>query len=904
MQSAPQRGQNTADNEPARTLTFAFTDIEGSTARWERDAAAMQEALQRHDAILHAAIAQHRGRVFKCVGDAFCAVFARPADAVAAMVAAERALAAEDFSTVEGLRIRAAVHSGACEERDGDYFGTAVNRVARLLAIAHGGQVLVSGATHELVAGERLDFRDLGAHRLKDLAQPERVYQLLAEGLEAGFPPLRSMSALANNLPQQVSTFVGRDEEVAEIADLVESQRLVTIVGSGGVGKTRTALQVGAQLIDRATDGVWLVELAPLSSGDYVAAAIAGALSLTLPAGADALESLAASLTSRKALLVLDNCEHLIDAAGGVVSAILKRCPGIRVLATSRQSLQVGGEHTYQLPSLAPEQALQLFADRATAADHRFVLTPQTKPIVEEVCRRVDGIPLAIELAAARVKIFSPQQLRDRLDERFRVLTGGVRTALPRQQTLRALIDWSYDLLTERERAVFRRLSIFVDGFVLDGAAAVAQDNEMDELDVLDALQSLVDKSLVLASQDSETARYRMLESTRAYGREKLEGANESTQTAERHFRYFRDRFQAQREDVKRTHNRMGLRTAVVGELQDLRAALSWALGRDPVTGAELAAAVLSVWGHFNIASEGIDWLNRYLAVVPDTDARLKFQLWAQMRFMPGAEGQFHAASEALRYARLGGDRADVADALHAYAYACAMIGKHDEARAAVAEAFEIAPSDDGQLRMVILSTKAVVHACAGEYDAAIAAFEVARRSQAAVGDADNVMICDQNIADAEFLRGNTARAIEILQTSIATNATSKLRKSLLMQRIDLCGYLAFAGRASEAAVTGSQAVREAGSSEETILAVRAVEMLGFVRALESDLEASAKIAAYTKRAFERLRYDQQSASKRIRARYDAALHEALSAEDLARLSAEGEVLNYAQATALALPEV
>jgi class 3 adenylate cyclase len=471
---------------PSGTITFVFTDIEGSTQRWDRDRAAMEEAVRRHDVLMREAVAAHNGYIFKTLGDAFCAAFARPEEAVAAIFDAQCALGAEDFSAVDGLRVRAAVHTGTADERDRDYFGPAVNRVARLLGIAHGAQVLVSGVTSDLVQGSlpsQASLRDLGEHRLKDLSRPEYVYQLVGPSLIADFPPLRSLGVLPNNLPSQSTRFIGREVELAAITKLVETNRLVTLVGSGGVGKTRTSLQVAANLLDGSGDGVWFIELAPLSSGDLIPSTVAHAMNLALPADGDQLEHLVRALQKKRALLVFDICEHLIEPAARVISAILRGCREVTTLASSRQGLGIAGETTYRMPPLttprddpaaplsaadAPRYtAIVLFAERARASDNRFALTDENAPIVADICRRLDGIALAIELAAARVKILSPRQLRDKLDERFRVLTGGSRDALPRQQTLRALIDWSHDLLDARERILFRRLGIFVDGFTL-----------------------------------------------------------------------------------------------------------------------------------------------------------------------------------------------------------------------------------------------------------------------------------------------------------------------------------------------------------------------------------------------------------------------------------------------------
>ena len=377
-------------------MTFAFTDIEGSTLRWERNSEAMQDAVRRHDAIFRAAIAEHDGYVFKTMGDAFCAAFARPEKAVAAMLDVQRALAVADFSAVDGLLVRAAIHTGTADEREGDYFGSAVNRVARLLAIGHGGQILVSGVASDIVQGSlppQASLRSLGEHRLRDLSRPEQVYQLLAPGIAADFPTLRSLNELPNNLPQQLKSFIGREQQIAEITSLIQEHRLVTLVGSAGVGKTRTSLQVAANLLDCSADGVWFIELAPLSTGEFIPGTLSRVLGIRLPLDGDPFANIARALKSKELTLVLDNCEHLIEPAAHLVSMVLRDCPKVRVLATSRQGLGIEGEQMYRTQSLdiAREdatvqitaqvalrcEAIALFVDRALAADKRFALTDQ-----------------------------------------------------------------------------------------------------------------------------------------------------------------------------------------------------------------------------------------------------------------------------------------------------------------------------------------------------------------------------------------------------------------------------------------------------------------------------------------------------------------------------------------------
>ncbi|MFP5331287.1 MAG: adenylate/guanylate cyclase domain-containing protein [Acidimicrobiia bacterium] len=529
-------------------LTFLFTDIEGSTRRWA-DGEKMSDMLAHHDRIARDVTTSYGGQVVKHTGDGIFAVFDKAADAVEAAVAMQRGITEVAYEA-EPILVRMGLHTGTAIAREDDLFGLDVSTCARIMGAAHGGQILASDTVRSLVGRhDTVEFVSLGSHRLKDLADPRVLFQVSAPGLDDGFPPLRTLEAVPHNLPVQLTSFVGREADVATVADLVQSHRLVTLTGVGGTGKTRLSLQVAAELTDRFPDGVWFVELAPVADPDGVPIALASVLGVRHERGqADAVrDRLLDRLRPWRSLLVIDNCEHLLGAVAGLASEILSTAPEVRVLASSREGLGIRGEHIWQVPSLevgedADSAAVRLFLDRAQAVAPQLDWNDQVGGHIVRICRLLDGIPLAIELAAARARVLSPEQIAARLDDRFRLLTGGSRAALPRQQTLEATVDWSYRLLTEQERRLFERLSVFVGGFTLEAAEAVGAGDGIAADDVLDLVTGLVDRSMILADQGpSGVSRYRMLETLRAFGFQRLADADAAAAWKDRHLSYFSD---------------------------------------------------------------------------------------------------------------------------------------------------------------------------------------------------------------------------------------------------------------------------------------------------------------------------------------------------------------------------
>ncbi len=541
---------------PTETLTFLFTDIEGSTTTLLRlGDTSYADLLARHHDLVRATLHGHQGEEVDTQGDAFFAVFSSPRSCLAGALHLQRAISTDPLLSGAQVKVRMGVHSGEAERTPAGIVGLDVHRAARIAGVAHGGQVLVSESAAALVRASLADgvsLRDLGSHRLKDLGQPEHIYQLVAGGLREDFPPLRSLDnpALPNNLPAQLGTFVGRRVELPEIRQLLGSSRLVTLTGAGGCGKTRLALQVAAELLDGSGDGVFLVELAAVVEESAVPDAVRDALRIAPQPGRSAYDTLLGALGPQRLLVVLDNCEHLVDACAKLADAVLRRCPDVVLLATSREPLGISGESIYRVPSLSvsngssgPElgDAATLFCERARAQGAALDLRSEARALVTSICRRLDGMPLAIELAAARTRSMSLASIHQRLDHRFRLLTGGSRSALERQQTLRATVDWSYSLLRVPEQAVLRRLSVFADGFDLPAAEAVCGHGDVDVFDVADLVGSLVDKSLVVIDQATTEERYRLLETIRQYAAERLleEGDEAVHQLADLHAAHY-----------------------------------------------------------------------------------------------------------------------------------------------------------------------------------------------------------------------------------------------------------------------------------------------------------------------------------------------------------------------------
>ena len=755
---------------PSGTVSLLFTDIVGSTRFWEDHPDEMAVALARHDTLLRAAVHDGGGYVFKTVGDAICAAFATAHEALAAAVAAQRALGAEEWPEHTSLHVRMGLHTGVCEERDGDYFGPTVNRTARLAAAAQGDQIVVSGASAGLLGAslpDGMSLLDLGEHELKDLTRPERVFQVVAPGLVRDFDPLRSLDASArgHNLPRFVSSFVGREEQLKEIPDLIRANRLVTLSGTGGVGKTRLALEVATELLDETADGVWVVELAPLPDSESVSRALAKLFAVREHSDRPAVEGVVRALGDRNILLVLDNCEHILDPVARIAQQILEYCPEVTILTTSREALGIAGETVVRVdPMRTPPpqvtacedvmefEAVRLFVERAASHQPTFTLDGANCGAVASICRRLDGVPLALELAATRLRSLSVTDVEQRLDQRFRFLTGGSRAVLPRQRTLRAVVDWSYELLSDSDGAVLCRLSVFAGSWELSAATAVCGADDLDAWAVEDAVGSLVDKSLVQADCVGDVVRYRLLETIRSYAEDAL-GAREGEDAAARraHAAYYQQVAEAAGPHLTGPEQGHWLR-ALELDHDNLRAAMAELLSDTFSTELALRFGISMRWFWFTRGyySEGIEFLEAVLER-PDTAElpELKAAALATLGTLHQPRGEDAAArarlEDALAISTLVGSSDTAADTLCELAWLAFRQGEEDRTVELATGAIDLArTTDNANLIGLALSIRGGV--------------VFARDRPRGRADIDEAIVCFQKTGDRKRLSGALCR--------------------------------------------------------------------------------------------------------------------------------------------------
>jgi predicted ATPase/class 3 adenylate cyclase/Tfp pilus assembly protein PilF len=922
-------------------MTFLFTDIENSTPLWDRHEATMHAVIARHDLLLDEIISRHQGRRVKerGEGDSFFAIFLDPTAAVTAALAINQAVLAEPWPPETPIRVRFGLHTGTAEFREGDYYGPVVNRCARIRGLGHGGQVLLSSTTAALVQGTltaEACLRSLGLYALKGLADPEEVFQLCHPLLPDAFPPLLSPQAPRHNLPSHWGDLIARDTEQAEILALLGTGRLVTLTGSGGIGKTRLALTVAAELVDRYPDGVWLVELAALADAGLLHQAVASALGLHEEPGRSFLDSLIDHLLNRRLLLVLDNCEHLIAACAGLESTLLRTCPHLHILTTSREGLDVAGEQRYRVPSLPvpqlthgqpPERlantgAVALFLERARARRADFALTAQNAHAVAQICVRLDGIPLAIELAAARIGSLPVEAIAGRLDDRFRLLTGGARDALPRQRTLRAALDWSYDLLGEPERVLLDRLSLFTGGWTLAAAEAVCAGNgdenarpggpqdlpQVDTWEVVDLLDSLVNKSLVQVAEADGDLRYGLLETVRQYGQERLDAAGHVALLRDRHLAWCLTL--AEEAAPHLTGPEQGHWLARLDHEHDnLRVALAWARTHDAgEVGLRLACALVRFWFTRGYFCEGRGWLAWALSCPGAAPAGLRATALKGGGNLALHQGEYGQAAvfyeEALSLFRVLDDKQGIAGTLTNLGIV--MYRQDDCERATVLfeEAVTLARVHGDTLQIArTLGNLASVYGRQGDSAREASLYEEALALFRAAGDRQGVAAALDNLGLVAARQGEYARAAALHEESLTIARELGDRHAVVVSLVNL-GSMAQRQhdyRRSETLLREALLLgREIDARDEV---AASLETLAWIAAVQGSVRLAAQLAGAAEALREELGVPLGWEDSGDHDRAVQAMRAALGEKEFAAAWAEGRSMPLDQALNLASPE-
>jgi predicted ATPase/class 3 adenylate cyclase len=851
---------------PTGTVTFLFTDIEDSTKLWERSPQAMQAALVRHDEILRRAIEDRGGYVFKTVGDAFCCAFPTAPDALEAALESQRLLLKERWGESTPLRVRMALHMGTAEERDEDYFGPPVNRVARLLSAAHGGQVLLSLPTHEMVRDQLpagMSLAELGEHRLKDLFRPERVFQLSAPGLPVEFPPLRTLDTYRNNLPLQPTPLVGREKEVSEVCDLLRGTetRLLTLTGPGGTGKTRLALQAAADLLDDFPDGTFFVPLATLSEAELFLSTVAETLGVRETGEQPLDESLKDYLKERRLLLVLDNFEQVLGAAP-TVTELLAAAPGLKVLATSRAPLGLYGEQEYAVPplsvpdvrhlpdfkTLSQYEAVRLFIERAKSAKVDFEVTDESAPAVAEICVRLDGLPLAIELAAARIKMLPPKAMLQRLSSRLKLLTGGARDLPVRQRTLRGAIEWSHTLLGDGEKTLFARMAVFSGGRTLEAVEAVCDAQGDLPVDSFEGVSSLLDKSLLRQEEGPEgEPRFVMLETIHEYAREKLQESGEAEVIGRAHTEYFLALAEEAEPELVGT-DQVSWMDVLEAEHDNLRAALSRSLeAGDSGSALRIGGALWRFWnvrGHF---SEGRRWLTAGLSGEGAAALSLRARASLGLGYLELRQGDYPRAVEDLEVShslyREIGDRRGEAYALCFLGWIALDRNEFDRAEELLEESLALSRAA-GTARdvSVSLNALAMLKVYRGDHERATAMQEECLSLAREAGDVQIIAVLTYNLGFTAAMTGEYERAEAFVREAQALfrEVGDRGMAPLASNRL---GFLALSqddpDRAEELCV---EAIRDLQEQAQIPGIDFALEILGGVAASRGEIRRAAQL--------------------------------------------------------------
>lgn len=839
---------------PSGKVTFLFTDIEGSTKLAQDFPELLPSSLIRHHEILKLGIESNNGFVFEIIGDAFCAAFSNVPDALKSSLDIQQKLSAENWGDTE-IKVRMGIHTGNAEW-DGLIYANYIllARTQRIMSAAHGGQILISSDVYELAAdisfqksGE-ISFRDFGERRLKDLSLPVRLYQVIAQGLREEFPPINSLDARPNNLPIQLTNFIGKKEEIQTVKQRLNQTHLLTLTGAGGSGKTRLALQIGADVIDEFQNGVWFVDLAQIVDESLLPQKFMISLEIAEDPLISNTDTVINFLKKKNLLIIIDNCEHLINASSELVEKILLNCPGSKIIATSREALKCSGETLHRVSSLSlPDlkgkataeilcqyESVKLFIDRAVSVNSNFTVTNSNAPALADICHRLDGIPLAIELAAARIKVLSVEQIQEKLSDRFKLLTGGKRTALPRQQTLKALIDWSFDLLSDNEKILWRRLSVFPGGWNLQNAEEICSDENLDVYEILDLISGLLEKSVIVFNEPD--GRYKMLETIRQYGEEKLKESGEAKDMWTKQLKYYVSFAEKIIPELTGNKARYWLDN-IEAEHSNIQVALYWAV-EDNLTedGCRLVCALGKYWEVRSYVRECANWLEKFLAMknnIPDLLLAKSLKLAGIMNSIKGnfMEGQIylHQALEIFRkYNDIGGitsslnilglnacdtgeyseakeflneclelikntdNKLGIANTYNSLGLVCLSEGKFEEAKELFNESLKLSRAmEDSQYIGIGLNNLAQAEIHLGNSDTAEKLFEDGLKIEMELNNQHGIIISLSNIATIASLKGDTDKAFELLNKSLSLSRAAAFRNGMLNALLSL-GQLYF----------------------------------------------------------------------------------------------------------------
>ena len=912
---------------PFGTVTFLFTDIESSTKLWERYPEAMKVALAKHDSIMKDTIESNNGQIIKTTGDGVHAVFATVIDSINAALDAQRKFQTSEIFPDSDfpLRVRMGIHTGEAELRDGDYYGGTLNRAARIMSVAHGGQTLISETTLQ-IAREHLpkdvSVLDLGQHHLKGLSSAEHIHQVSTPELESVFPALRSQIQRTDNIPTQLTSFVGRGRELTEASSRLEGARLLTLIGPGGTGKTRLSIQLGRQLLSGYKDGVWLVELAPISDPSLILRTIASVFEIGEVAGVPFKTLVHDFLREKHLLLILDNCEHLVEASARVADELLHVAPNIKVIASSREALGISGETVYRVPSLSmPEQAevtkaavekfesVQLFMERANAAYRKFQLTDENASSVAQICSRLDGIPLAIELAASRITVFSPEQIAKRLDDRFKLLTGGSRTALPRQQTLRALIDWSYDLLSEDERALLRRLSVFAGGWTFEAAETVC-----NNVDVFEHLPQLANKSLVTVNDEGDEPRYFLLETIRQYARDKLLEQGEGQGTRDRHLAYFLDMAETAQAEILTKEKELDWINRLKMEYDNIRTATEWGLSNDPLAVARIVYSLSSLMVVLSSTSEGHRWGEKALKEIDnagenktDQEKLIRARLLVSMGIMSFAMGDNQTsrseAREASPILRKLGDKRALAIALGFQCGACILTGHKEEAIEVFEEALVLAEElGDKYILGTVLSAGSRVDVFAkGDFSKAVGHLAEAAELLKEHGNRWSYGITMFGFGNLYLTQRNFEKAREHYKIAMQTVQELGSIRNVNMIKSDLAHILRYEGKFAEALSAYHETIKDWQRMGHRAAIAHQLECIAFINKATEQTEKAARLFGMAEALRQRIGIDMTTQERKDYEKEVAELKANMDEKEFASLWTEGRSMTMDEAMELAL---